>query len=205
MKLKGFLAISISVICLLSVFVLKPNKETPEINTPAVSTVTLNLSDSDSSKILASRFLNMLNHNFVYGEDFLSADSILSLSITANCDKAEFDGEFIKEDIVTSFVFDMYGIEIVDTKDFSAKFPEKEGFLYLSSKGYTVYNHKNAKITENEDGTYTVITEVSVDGHDGEKEILSAKTLFVKNSESVFGFNIIYSEISDTAQGSLQM
>lgn len=204
MKTKGFLAVIISAVCLLTVFMLKPTPETPKVEPTVVSNVTLNLSDSNSSKILESRFLNMLNRNFVYGEDFLSADSLLSFSIIANRDKAE-DGEFIKEDIVTSFVFDMYGVEIVDTNDFNAEYPQKEGYLYLVAKGFTVYKHSNAKITENEDGTYTVITDVLVDGHDGENVTLSAKTLFAKNSESAFGFNIIYSEITDNAQGSLQI
>lgn len=205
MKTKGFLAVIISAVCLLTVFLLKPTPETPEIEPTVVSNVTLNLSDSNSSKILESRFLNMLNRNFVYGEEFLSADSLLNFSIIANRDKAEADGEFIKEDIVTSFVFDMYGVEIVDTTDFNAEYPQKDGYLYLVAKGFTVYKHSNAKITENEDGTYTVITDVLVDGHDGEDVALSAKTLFAKNSESAFGFNIIYSEITDSTLGSLQI
>ena len=205
MKIKDFLAVVISVVCLLAVFCLKPTNKTPEIEPQVVSNVTLNLSDSDSSKVLTSRFLNMLNHNFVYGEDFLSADTILNLSIIAQRDKADENGEFIKEDVVTSFVFDMYGIEIIDTTEFSAGYPQKEGCLYLVPQGFTVYKHSNATITENEDGTYTVTTEVLVDGHDGENEILYAKTLFAKNSKSAFGFNIIYSQISETAENSLQV
>lgn len=205
MKLKGFLAVAVAVVCLLTFIGLKSDEKTPEIEPQVVSNVTLNLSDSDSTKVLSSRFLNMLNHNFVYGEDFLSADTILNLSIIAQRDKADENGEFIEENIVTSFVFDMYGIEIIDTTEFSAGYPQKEGHLYLVPQGFTVYKHQNAEITENEDGTYTVTTQVSVDGHDGEDEVLYAKSLFTKNSKSALGFNIIYSEICETSNNSLQV
>ena len=93
----------------------------------------------------------------------------------------------------------MYGIEIVDLAEYNAGYPQKDGYIYLVPQGFTVYKHSNARILENEDGTYTVTTDVSVEGHDGEYKTLTAKTMFVKNSASAFGFNIVYSEISESA------
>jgi hypothetical protein len=139
----------------------------------------------------------MLNHNFVYGEEFLSLESILKLSTVALFDKAVDNGEFIDEEIVKSYIFNMYGIEIVDLTEYNKNYPLKEGCVYVIPQGFTAYKHTNASVSLNEDGSYTVTTKVSVLGHDGNSSVLTAKTLFVKNTASSFGFNIIYSEISD--------
>ena len=48
--------------------------------------------------------------------------------------------------------------------------------------------------TLNEDGSYTVITSVEINSHDG-GETVKAKTLFIKNSDSDFGYNIVSSDI----------
>ena len=49
---------------------------------------------------------------------------------------------------------------------------------------------------QNEDGSYTVVTDVEISSHDSDAEIAKATTLFVKNENSAFGFNIISSDIS---------
>lgn len=186
--------------CILSLLVLKPNNQPEQNKANIVESVTLNLSDSQSKqKVLESRFLNMLNHNFVYGEDFLDLESIVNLSSVALIDKADENREFIDEQLLVSYVFDMYGIKIVDLSEYKANYPEKEGFVYIIPQGFTSYTHTSAEIIENEDGSYTVTTSVLVKGHDGEDVPLTAKTLFVKNTQSAFGFNIIYSEFTDNS------
>ena len=67
--------------------------------------------------------------------------------------------------------------------------------MYVIPRGFSVYKHSNPVITENEDGSYTVVTAVQIFSHDSEAETAKASTLFVKNENSAFGFNIISSDI----------
>ena len=194
MKFRSVLVLGLICVLLLSAFLAKPSVSTVEVQPEVLESVTLNLSSSDnSSNVLAARFLNMLNHNFVYGEAFCSVDEIVNLSVVANLAHADESGDFVKADIVYSYIFDMYGIEIVDA-ELNPDLPQKEGHLFILPQGYTVYKHTNATFTENEDGTYTVTTLVSVENHDGEAETLKASSLFVKNPNSAFGFNIVSSD-----------
>lgn len=200
MKIKGVLTAVVLVLCILSALIINKPEKNVTVSPNTLSSVTINLSDTDSSsKVLQSRFLNMLNHNFVYGEDYLYVDKIFNLSTIALLDRADETKEFIDETVVLSYIYDMYGIKIEDASAFNSDFPQKDGYVYIIPQGFTVYKHSNAKYTQNEDGTYTVETTVSVEGHDGEIKNLTAKTLFVKNSASSFGFNIVYCEILDTA------
>ena len=47
-------------------------------------------------------------------------------------------------------------------------------------------------VTKNEDGTYTVITKLKIFDQYGEVNEKTAKSLFVKNDQSDFGYNIVY-------------
>ena len=76
--------------------------------------------------------------------------------------------------------------------------PCTAGILYILPRGYDTYKHSIKSSTKNEDGTYTVTTNVVLDSHDGCEEG-KAVTLFVKNSDSQFGYNIISSDIITTA------
>jgi len=200
MKVKiTFLSVAL-VACIFSLLAFKPSAEIEQKQVEIIESVTLNLSDSDNKlKVLESRFLNMLNHNFVYDEDFLDLESIVNYSTIALIDKADENSEFIDEQILFSYIFDMYGIKIVDLSEYKANYPMKDGCVYIIPQGFTAYKHSNAKISENEDGSYTVTTKVEILGHDSENINITAKTLFVKNSESAFGFNIIYSEFLDNS------
>ncbi|MBE6740318.1 MAG: hypothetical protein E7565_08385 [Ruminococcaceae bacterium] len=194
MKLKTVLAFCLLSILLLSAVAIKPSVSTAQVQPEVLENVTINLSNSDSSSnVLAARFLNMLNHNLVYGEDFCSVEKIVNLSVIANLAHADENREFVKSDIVYSYVYDMYGIEIVDTVP-NPDLPEKAGHLYIVPQGISVYKHTNAQFSLNEDGSYTVTTLVSVENHDGESETFKASTLFVKNPASAFGFNIVSSD-----------
>ena len=159
----------------------------------------ITLSDTVSahrkSKAMESRFLNMLNHNFVYGEDIGSVEAIVNNSIPAIIDMRE-DDSFIAEGIVSDFVFNMYGVEVEDFSQINSDFEQKQGYVYILPRGYAVYSHQLVSVCVNEDGSYTVKTKVTVDYHDGEAESFSCSTLFVANPQSQFGFNIISSEIS---------
>lgn len=149
---------------------------------------------ADRQKVLEARFLNMLNHSFAYGEELASVDDLVNCAVTALCVTGGADGSFIEESRVEDYLYNMYGVEVEDLSSVNADFPKKDGYVYIIPRGYTVYKHTIASVRLNEDGSYTVTTNVTLDSHDGNQEG-KAVTLFVKNSDSQFGFNIISSEI----------
>ncbi len=143
-----------------------------------------------------ARFLNMLNHNFVYNSDFDCADTVVNNASLALLDlRDSTNEEYIADIYVKGFVKDMYGIEIVDMSGINEEYPQLEGFLYIIPRGYTTYSHTIVSVEQNEDGTYTVISDVAVNSHDVVSKTQKAVSLFVENNESAFGYNIIYSNI----------
>ena len=142
---------------------------------------------------LDARFLNMLNHNFVYNEDFDDIDTLVNNSALALLDLREED--YIKDDYVVGFVKDMYGIEIADMSSLNAEYPQLDGYLYIIPRGYTSYSHTIVSVEQNEDGSYTVVSDVSVSDHDAASKTQKAVSLFVENDESAFGYNMIYCNI----------
>lgn len=188
MKRKYFVCLSLALLMLTSssVIALKP-AETVD-NKPAVQA-------ADTDKVLEARFLNMLNHSFAYGEDLGSVEALVNCSVAALCN---MDGgaeeSFMDETRVKDYLYNMYGVEVENLSSVNAEFPKKDGYVYIIPRGYTVYKHTVDSVMLNEDGSYTVTTLVNIDSHDGE-ENGRAVTLFVKNSDSQFGFNIISSDI----------
>ena len=143
-----------------------------------------------------ARFLNMLNHNFVYNSDFDNANDIVNNSVLALLDLRDSTNEdFISETYVKGFVKDMYGVEVEDMSSLNAGYPQIDGFLYIIPRGYTSYDHTITSVQENEDGSFTVKSDVTVIDHDGEAEVHQAESLFVVNAESAFGYNMIYCNI----------
>lgn len=145
-------------------------------------------------KALGARFLNMLNHNFVYNNEFESVYEMTACSEVALLDKAE-DG-YIKQSLIAGYLYNMYGVENADFAAVTKDFPQRENYVYVIPRGFSVYKHSAPVITENEDGSYTVVTDVEISSHDSDAETAKATTLFVKNENSAFGFNIISSDIS---------
>ncbi len=149
-----------------------------------------------STDVNAARFLNMLNHNFVYNAAFDSADEVVNNSVLALLHLRDADNEdFISETYVKGFVKDMYGIDIVDMSELNAEFPHMDGYVYIIPRGFTSYNHEIVSVSENEDGSFTVITDVTIGDHDSEAKSERAVSLFVENKESAFGYSLIYSNI----------
>ncbi len=149
-----------------------------------------------------TRFLNMLNHNRVYNDVFLSVDEIVNQSVTGLLSMRDaVDSDFIAEGYVKDFVYSMYGIDIVDMSSLNADMPQKAGYVYIIPRGYSDYKHTLVSARVNADGTYTVITEVSVHTHDGEEFVGRAISLFAQNPTSIYGYNIISSDIiTETAE-----
>lgn len=150
----------------------------------------------DANEALKARFLNMLNHNFAYDTAFESAEDLVNCAVLARLNlRDDKDDSYIAENYIKDYLLDMYGIEIDDFSVFNTDFPHKDGFVYIVPRGFSMFSHSNAAITENEDGTYTVTTDVTVIGHDSDEEKGKAVTMFVKSSDSKFGFCILSSNI----------
>lgn len=154
-----------------------------------------NAPEYDAERALEARFENMLNRNFSYNDDIADIDALVNNSVLALLDKREADEDYIAESFVIQFVYDMYGIEIVDLGGFNSQYPAKDGFVYIIPRGYAVYVHDVKNVCENEDGTFSVTSSVSIEGHENSEEEYIATTLFVKNDASCFGYNIVYSNI----------
>ena len=153
---------------------------------------------ADEIKVNANeaRFLNMLNHNFVYNADFEDADTMVNQATLALLDLRDSTNEdYIKDTFVKGFVKDMYGIEITDMSEFNAQYPQLDGYVYIIPRGYTSYTHTIVSVEENEDGSYTVISNVISSDHDAIGNTQKAVSLFVKNASSAFGYNMIYCNI----------
>ena len=148
----------------------------------------------DKNKVLEKRFLNMLNHNFVYNENIYDDEALLNNSALALLNLAS-DG-FIEEIYIKDYVFNMYGKIFDSLLEYNEGLPKYDGYFYVIPRGYDLYEHSNAVITANEDGSYTVVTDVVIDYHFGEKVEAVCTTLFLPNELSQFGFNILYSDIA---------
>ncbi len=178
-------------VVLLSFACVKPEaayNAVPESNNTEVITVSKN---NTIDKALKTRFLNMLNHSFVYNEDFYNDSALVNNSVLALLDLAE--ESFVEEAYLKDYIFNMYG-KIYDDFAFLGE-TEKEGYVYIIPRGYNIYTHKISAVTDNNDGSYTVLTEVEISYEDGSVETLGCETVFLSNAESAFGYNIMYSDI----------
>ena len=185
---KGILSITALAVVLLISFTsltVKPAANATE-KKPAVTV--------SEERVLGARFLNMLNHNFVYNNEFENVYEMTACSEVALLGKAG-DG-YIKQSLVAGYLYNMYGVENTDFAAVTKDFPQRENYVYVIPRGFSVYKHSAPVITENEDGSYTVVTDVEISSHDSDVETAKATTLFVKNENSAFGFNIISSDIS---------
>lgn len=204
MKKSMFLAatvfVSAVVICL-SVFSSAASEKSPakitENKNPDVVTVADNgKSTVDTSAVLEVRFLNMLNHNFVYDTAFESVEDMVNCSMPALLEFADEENDsFIAENYVADYIFNMYGLEDIDFSGINTGFEQMDGYVYIIPRGFTKYNHKITSVIANEDGSYTVESKVSSSSHDGVDLVNTCTTLFVPNEKSAFGFSIIHSNL----------
>lgn len=191
MKKRFLNCLATILVLLLSFSVLSVRPSAQESEAPVKTS-----SSYDASEALKARFLNMLNHNFAYDTAFESAEDLVNCAVLARLNlRDDKDDSYIAENYIKDYLLDMYGIEIDDFSVFNTDFPHKDGFVYIVPRGFSVFSHSNAAITENEDGTYTVTTDVTVISHDSDAENGRAVTMFVKSSESKFGFCILSSNI----------
>ena len=192
MKIRNIISLILALAVLASFSVISANPADETVSSTAGNTVSSE--NADAEKVLEARFLNMLNHSFAYDEELSSVEDLVNCAVTALCVTGGADDSFIEESRVADYLYNMYGVEVENLSSVNAEFPKKDGYVYIIPRGYTVYKHTVDSVMLNEDGSYTVTTLVNIDSHDGE-ENGRAVTLFVKNSDSQFGFNIISSDI----------
>lgn len=200
MKKRFFNSAALILVLLLSFSVLSVKPSAVSNTSNGIITEVSHKSDlPDSSKVRQARFLNMLNHNFVYNEAFNSVEDIVNASVPALLNMRDPVNEsYIAESYVKDYVYNMYGVEIEDFSDINSDFAHLDGYVYIIPRGFSVFSHKIDSVSLNEDGSFTVVTSVSIDSHDGDSISCKAVSLFVKNDRSRFGYNIISSEISDS-------
>ena len=124
----------------------------------------------------------MLNHNFVYGEAFHNEEDFVNDAALALLDHVN-DG-FLDEAYLKDYIFNMYGKKFDDFSEYNSLAPKADGYFYIIPRGYDLYEHKIASVIDNEDGSYTVITEVVIDYHFGEKVNAFSTTFFIENEDS---------------------
>ena len=154
-----------------------------------------NTSKPSYSKVRETKFLNLLNHNFVYNKDYESLENIVNNSLIALLDYKEDD--YISQAVVNGYLYDMYGFSIDDYSSINKRLPQKDGYVYVLPRGYTKYNHKPIFSKINDDGTFTFVTEVTVLTHDGQNRVCKCETMLIENENSVFGYNIVRSNITE--------
>ena len=154
-----------------------------------------------NSKVLETRFLNMLNHSFVYNDDFQNNQTLVNNSVLGLLNLAE-DG-FVNENYVTDYIFNMYGIRISDFANINTDCEQKDGYVYIIHRGYCEYKHTVLSVTDNNDGSYTVVTNVEISLDDGSVINDRATTVFLRNNDSQFGYNIVYSEIGTVTENTV--
>ena len=111
-------------------------------------------SEIDKTKVLETRFLNMLNHSYVYDDDFGSLETIVNNSVVAIINfRDSKNPDYIPESVVYGYLYDMFGLEITDFSGFNSDFPQKAGYVYILPRGYAEYEHKAKSLTQCEDGT----------------------------------------------------
>lgn len=157
------------------------------------ATQVLKSSTPEQDALKKSRFENMLNHNYLYDDDFNNMHTVIENSCLALLDKME--EQFISTDIVFPFIENAYGISVYLDDEFGAGFPKKQGAVYVVPRGFTQYTHTVINIV-NEGDTFKVTSLAITDSHDGESKELVCNTIFKKAEESAFGYNIIKSSLT---------
>ena len=152
---------------------------------------------ADNEKVFEAHIANLLNLNNVYGEDFTDNEALVNAA-ALNLRSYANEFGFIKNEIVTAYIKDIYDIDIEINDKINADMPKRDGYVYLIPRGYTAFSHEVLSITDNGD-FLTVISIVSVNTHDSYSTVGTATTRLEKNANASFGYNIISSDIDFNA------
>ncbi|MEE0945767.1 MAG: hypothetical protein U0M42_02920 [Acutalibacteraceae bacterium] len=147
----------------------------------------------DEFLVMTNRFENILNNNYAYGSDFDEISLLVSAAELSLLEKAE-DGKLPNSELI-AFVSEVYGIDPSVYADEGKEALNKDGETEILPRGYSLYKHSITNFHTNEDGTFTVYSDVEIENHDGDTEIKEAVSRFVKSPDSRFGYYLISSEL----------
>lgn len=147
------------------------------------------------NKVQAARFENILNHNTVYGDAFYDNQLLVNAAMIVLKNYADDDG-FVKEEIVTTYIKDMYDIDIDINEKINEGLPYKDGYVLLIPRGHSEYEHSVTSIKTYDDYILVKST-VKVKTHDNGEYMAEAVTKFAENEKSAFGYSIISSDINE--------
>lgn len=139
-------------------------------------------------------FEALLNLNYCYGTSFsdeaIAMGTLFSLLELAG----EEDGfRYLETEQADYFTQAFYG----RTVDFAACGLEVSGGrVWIPAMGYDLYTHTLISTEENGEQV-KVLSKVVCDGHDGVTFDALCTSMFVKNTESPFGYHLLSSEILD--------
>ena len=137
----------------------------------------------DAAKI--SRFENMLDHNYLYGNDFDDMHTVINNSCLALLSARE--GNYISTDVLFPFIDNMYGIPVYCDESLNSDFPRKEGAVFIVPRGFVQYEHSVTEIVD--EGATVTVNSVARDVDSGEE--IPCVSVFIKSDESAFGYNLI--------------
>ncbi len=153
--------------------------------------------NAEADKVLEARLENLLNINTVYGDDFLDNQKLVNAAMIMLKSYADDEG-FVKNEIVATYIKDMYDIDLDINENINAGLPQKAGYVLLVPRGHSVYSHSVLSVTDMED-YLLVVSEVEIRTHDGEIHTAECTTKIIENEQSIFGYSIIDSTLTEHA------
>ena len=145
--------------------------------------------ENSADTALAARLTNMLDHNYLYGNDFDDMHTVINNSCLALLDSKE--GSYISTDLLFPFIDAMYGIPVYCDETLNPQFPRKEGAVYVIPRGFVQYSHTVTGIER--DGSLLTVTSVAKDSDTG--VMVPCTSHFTETAESPFGYNLISSNL----------
>lgn len=142
---------------------------------------------------LSSSIENLLQSNRVYNDTFYDEQELIEEVAISLMDRAN-DG-YIATKAVEDLIFAMYSINVDASAISYPNIPQIDGYMPLVARGYTSYSHEVTGVLDENDGTVTVYSNVTVDCHDGNPVTYPCETLFVACDDSPFGYNIVWANI----------
>ncbi len=131
-------------------------------------------------------FTKMLNLNYIYNDAFVSDFDLIEGTMIALLPEAT-EGRLLKTR-VAEYMLDFYGI-VINEAAYNPTYMSEEYFYYIP-KGFDRADH--TVISIDFDGEYyTVVSQVIFNTHDSIEEPVSATSVFVKNENSTFGYNLL--------------
>lgn len=135
-------------------------------------------------------FLEMLNKNYIFNEAFVDDVAIIEGAMLSLMPQAK-EGRLHK-DTIALFIEDFYGITMNENA-YDLNYIAGD-YYYFIPKGFNKPIHKITNIAF--DGEcYFVTSNITLDTHDNGEEPYTVKSVFIKNNDSSYKYNLLNCEI----------